>query len=103
MALNQLGIERMTFHSLRHLSASLLLKAGVNPKVVQERLGHGTISITLDTYSHVLPGLQEEAAEKMNNFCASIFFLPFRSFDFLFLSLVVRMLDKHCHSHHPVF
>ena len=66
--LDQLGIEQMTFHSLLHLSASLLLKAGVNPKVVQERLGHSTISITLDMYSHVLPGLQEEAAEKMNNF-----------------------------------
>ena len=58
----------MTFHSLRHLSASLLLKAGANLKAIQERLGYSTISITLDTYSHVLPGLQEEAAEKTNNF-----------------------------------
>jgi len=42
----------------------LMLKAGVNPKVVSERLGHANISITLDIYSHVLPGMQEAAAEK---------------------------------------
>jgi len=66
--LDKLGIERLPFHSLRHLSASLLLKAGVNPKVVQERLGHSTITLTLDTYSHVLPGLQEDAANKMEGY-----------------------------------
>ncbi len=49
-------------HDLRHTHASLMLKAGVHPKVVQERLGHATINITLDTYSHLLPGLQEQAA-----------------------------------------
>jgi hypothetical protein len=43
-----------------------MLKAGVNPKVVPERLGHANISITLDIYSHVLPGMQEEAAEKFD-------------------------------------
>ena len=43
-----------------------MLKAGVNPKVVSERLGHANISITLDIYSHVLPGMQEAAAEKFN-------------------------------------
>jgi integrase len=43
--------------------ASLMLAAGVNPKVVSERLGHATINIILDTYSHILPGLQEDAAE----------------------------------------
>jgi integrase len=43
--------------------ATLMLSAGVHPKVVSERLGHATINITLDTYSHVLPGLQEAAAE----------------------------------------
>ena len=46
--------------------ATLMLKAGVNPKVVSERLGHANISITLDIYSHVLPGMQEEAAEKFD-------------------------------------
>jgi len=66
--LDKLGIEKMPFHSLRHLSASLLLKAGVNPKVVQERLGHSTITLTLDTYSHLLPGIQEDAAKKMDGY-----------------------------------
>jgi integrase len=47
------------FHDLRHTHATLLLKAGVHPKIVQERLGHSSINVTLDTYSHVLPNLQE--------------------------------------------
>jgi integrase len=51
---------------LRHSHASALLKAGVHPTVVTERLGHASIGITLDTYSHVMPGMQEEAAEKMD-------------------------------------
>ena len=49
--------------SLRHSHATLLLKAGIHPKIVSERLGHANIGITLDTYSHVLPGLQERAAQ----------------------------------------
>ncbi len=44
----------------------MLLRHGVHPKVVQERLGHASIGITLDTYSHVMPGMQEEAAEKID-------------------------------------
>jgi hypothetical protein len=44
-----------------------MLKAGVHPKVVSERLGHASIAITLDIYSHVLPGLQEAAAEKFDS------------------------------------
>jgi integrase len=52
-------------HDLRHTWASLALAAGVNPKVVSERLGHATVSFTLDTYSHVMPGLQEGAAERV--------------------------------------
>jgi integrase len=55
------GVEPMRFHDLRHTHATLLLARGVHPKVVSERLGHATIGITLDTYSHVLPNLQEEA------------------------------------------
>ena len=51
------------FHDLRHSHASALLKAGVHPKVVSERLGHASIGITLDTYSHVMPGMQAAAAE----------------------------------------
>ena len=51
---------------MRHTHATQLLKAGVHPKVVAERLGHASIGITLDTYSHVMPGMQEEPAEKID-------------------------------------
>ena len=51
---------------LRHSAATILLKMGVNIKVVQEILGHSDISMTLGIYSHVLPGMQEEAAEKIS-------------------------------------
>jgi integrase len=56
------GLPHVRFHDLRHSHATQLLRQGVNVKVVSERLGHSTISITLDTYSHVLPGMQEDAA-----------------------------------------
>lgn len=49
-------------HDLRHTHATLALRAGVHPKVVQERLGHASIAITLDIYSHVSPAMQESAA-----------------------------------------
>jgi integrase len=55
----------LTLHGLRHTWATLALKAGVHPKVVQERLGHSTIAITLETYSHVTGSLHEEAAEQV--------------------------------------
>lgn len=58
-------VPAIHLHSLRHTSATLQLAAGVHPKVVQERLGHQTISITLDTYSHALPTLQREAASAL--------------------------------------
>lgn len=54
---------RIRMHDLRHTWATLALRASVHPKIVQERLGHANIRITLDTYSHVLPDLQESAAE----------------------------------------
>ncbi len=63
----KIGIPRIRFHDLRHTHASLLLKQGVHPKVVSERLGHAGIIITLDTYSHILPGLQEEAMKKFDD------------------------------------
>ncbi len=63
--LERAGLPRMRFHDLRHTAATLLLVQGVHPKVVQEMLGHASISLTLDTYSHVTPTLQAEAAEKM--------------------------------------
>jgi integrase len=55
------------FHDLRHTSATLLLAQGVHPKVVQERLGHAQISLTLDTYSHVLPSMQTDAANRLDS------------------------------------
>ncbi len=54
------------FYDLRHTHATLLLKAGVHPKIVSERLGHSSITLTLDTYSHILPGMQDEAANKLD-------------------------------------
>jgi integrase len=59
-------LKSFRFHDLRHSHASQLLKAGVHPKVVSERLGHAGIGITLDTYSHVLPGIQEDAVQRLN-------------------------------------
>jgi integrase len=64
-AVAALDVRRIRLHDLRHTWASLALRAGVNPKVVSERLGHATVSFTLDVYSHVLPGLQEDAAAKV--------------------------------------
>jgi integrase len=60
--LRQKGLPPVRFHDLRHAHATLMLAKGVHPKVVSERLGHASIGITLDTYSHVLPTLQQEAA-----------------------------------------
>ncbi|QIZ07625.1 site-specific integrase [Priestia megaterium] len=56
------GLPYIRFHDLRHTHATLLLQQGVHPKVVSERLGHSTIGITMDTYTHVLPNMQKEAA-----------------------------------------
>jgi integrase len=60
------GLPHIRFHDLRHTAATLMLRAGVHPKVVSERLGHATVSITLDTYSHVLPDLQRDAAQALD-------------------------------------
>jgi integrase len=64
--LKRAKLEGTRFHDLRHTCASLLLLTGVHPKVVQERLGHATIAVTLGTYSHVLGTLQREAADKLD-------------------------------------
>lgn len=58
-------LPKIRLHDLRHTAATLALAAGVHPKVVQERLGHANIAITLDTYSHVVEGLREEAAGRV--------------------------------------
>ena len=57
--------KEIRLYDLRHTHATLLLLGGIHPKVVQERLGHSSIKITLDTYSHVLPNMQAEAADKL--------------------------------------
>lgn len=59
-------LPHVRFHDLRHTHATQLLRAGVHPKVVSERLGHSAIGITLDTYSHVLPGMQEDAVARID-------------------------------------
>jgi integrase len=58
--------QMLRFHDLRHTCATLLLKQGVNPKFVQELLGHADISLTLNTYSHVLPDMDDAAASGMD-------------------------------------
>jgi len=63
----RIGLEGIRLHDARHTHASLMLKQGVHPKIVQERLGHSTIAITLDKYSHVMPGLQEAAATRFDD------------------------------------
>jgi|TARA_B100000315_G_C14351630_1_gene484282 integrase len=64
-------IPKIRFHDLRHTHASLMLKAGVGPKAISELLGHASISITMDVYAHLIPGIQEEAAQKFSNLLAA--------------------------------
>ncbi len=61
-AVKALGLPPVTFHDLRHTHATMLFKAGTHPKLVQERLGHSQVGITLDLYSHAVPGLGKEVA-----------------------------------------
>jgi len=60
-------LPHIRFHDLRHAHASWLLRQGIHPKIVSERLGHSNIGITLDTYSHVMPGMQEDAARRLDD------------------------------------
>ena len=64
--LEDAGLPQIRFHDLRHSAATIMLSMGVHPKVVQELLGHSSISMTLDTYSHMLPSMQQEAMDKLN-------------------------------------
>lgn len=65
LLLEKAGLPSVPFHALRHTAASLLLSQGVHPKVVQERLGHSNIAMTLDIYSHLIPSLDRDAADKL--------------------------------------
>ncbi len=68
--LRRRGLPHIRFHDLRHAHATALLQEGIHPKIVSERLGHSTVGITLDTYSHLLPSMQAEAAAAMDRFFA---------------------------------
>ncbi|MGD6896074.1 tyrosine-type recombinase/integrase [Bacillus infantis] len=65
--IEEAGVPQIRFHDLRHTHATSLLADGVNVKVISERLGHSNIKVTLDTYSHVLPTMQQEAVDKLNS------------------------------------
>lgn len=65
VAVRKAKVTAIRFHDLRHTHATLGLAAGIHPKVMQERLGHSSIAITLDRYSHVIPSMQEDAASKV--------------------------------------
>ena len=65
------NVGAVRFHDLRHTATTLMLKAGIHPKVVSKRLGHSTTSITLDTYSHVLPDMQRDAATALDAILAT--------------------------------
>ncbi len=69
--LKRAGLPRIRFHDLRHTAATLWFRSGVNPKVVQETLGHSRVAITLDTYSHMIPDLQVETARVMDELLRS--------------------------------
>lgn len=65
--IKQADVPKITFHNLRDTHATLLLSKGVNVKVISERLGHSSIRVTLDTYSHILPTMQKDALDKLEN------------------------------------
>jgi integrase len=63
-----MGINRFTPHAGRRDHLTRLLKAGIHPKIAQVRAGHSSVSVTLDVYSHAVDGMQQEAAERIDNF-----------------------------------
>ena len=66
LVLSRASLPPVSFHALRHTAATLLLLQGVHPKVVQERLGHSNISMTLDIYSHLIPSMGRAAADQLD-------------------------------------
>jgi integrase len=62
----KIGLPILRFHDLRHTHATILIQQNINAKMIQERLGHSRIGITLDIYSHVLPSMQQEVARKLD-------------------------------------
>ena len=64
--LEKVGLPRISFHALRHTAATLMLQSNIDPRLVQEMLGHSTIVLTLDTYSHVIPDHHEEIASEID-------------------------------------
>ncbi len=71
IALKAAKLPKVRFHDLRHSCASLLLTLGVSAKLVQETLGHSSYQITMDTYSHMIPALRNEVADRMDEIFAS--------------------------------
>ncbi len=65
--LERAALPRLRFHDLRHTAATLLLGAGIHPKVVSEMLGHSSVTITLDLYSHATPTMQQQAASVLDS------------------------------------
>jgi integrase len=65
--LREAGLPNIRFHDLRHTAATLLLARGINAKVVQERLGHASVNLTLEVYGHVLPSMQQDAADRLDD------------------------------------
>ena len=59
-------LPEVRLYDLRHCCATMLLASGEHPKVVQERLGHASVTLTLDTYSHLVPGMQERASQRLD-------------------------------------
>ncbi|MBV9690100.1 MAG: tyrosine-type recombinase/integrase [Ktedonobacteraceae bacterium] len=70
--LRKASLPDIRFHDLRHSAGTLLLAMGIHPKIAQELLGHSNISMTMDIYSHVLPGMQQEAISKLNDMLAGL-------------------------------
>ena len=97
LLLEKAGLPDIRFHNLRHSTVTLLLSKGVHPKVVQEILGHSEISMTLDTYSHVLRTIQRDAMDKMKKTVR----VKVRQFLALHLTTLSEHISKISH-HYPL-